>query len=180
MMDDETASKTRTMIRRVVIKNFDDSGQTQTASVETAENIVHDKVEILQPYGFATNPPEDGALGIALSVGGDEGDQVILPVSNPANRMGGLAAGDSALYNAGGDQVILRADGTLEIKVGGNATLEIPSGITIKTSKMLVDAEMLECTGDIKDKNGTMQSMRDQYNGHGHPDASPPPSPKME
>ena len=32
-MDDETANKTRTMIRRVVIKNFDDTGQTQSASI---------------------------------------------------------------------------------------------------------------------------------------------------
>ena len=179
-MDDETANKTRTMIRRVVIKNFDDSGQTQTATIESAENIIHDHVEILQPYGFATLPPADGAIGIALSVGGDEGDPVVLPVANPANRMGRLDPGDAALYNAGGDQVILRANGTLEIKMGGAATLEIPDGVTIKTTKLLVDAEMLECTGDIKDKNGTMQAIRDQYNGHGHPDASPPPSPKME
>lgn len=179
MMDEETAGKTRGMIRRVVIKNFNDAGQTQTASIETGEGIVHDQVEILQTYGFATMPPEDGASGIALSIGGDEGDPVLLPVANSSKRMGNLKAGDTALYNGGGDHIVLRSNGTLEIKIGGDATLELPGGLTIETPNMLVKADMLECTGDIKDKNGTMQEMRDQYNGHGHPDASSPPGPLM-
>jgi len=147
---------------------------------ETAEGIVHDKVEVLQPYGFATMPPEDGASGIALSVGADEGDPVILPVANSSKRMGNLNAGDTALYNAGGDQIILRANGTLEIKIGGAATLELPDGLTIETPKMKVVADMLECTGEIKDHTGTMQQMRNQYNAHGHPDASPQPGPQMD
>ncbi len=36
----------------------------------------------------------------------------------------------------------------------------------------------ITATGDISDRNGSMQEMRDQYNGHGHP-GGPPPNPQM-
>lgn len=179
-MDGELVNKTRTAIRRVTISQFNYRGKTQTARIETGENIIHDNVEALQTYGFATMPPKNGAMGIALSVGGDEGDPVILPVCNPANRLGGLNEGDSALYNSGGDQIILHANGTLEIQIGSSAVLSCPDGLTISTKKMFVDAEMLECSGEIKDKNGTMQEMRDQYNRHGHPRAPNPPTVLMD
>lgn len=177
-MDEETAAKTRTMIRRVVISNFDDRGPSQTVRIESGAGIIRDQVEVLQPYGFATLPPEDGATGIVLAVGGDEGDPVVLPVTNAANRLGGLASGDTALYNQGGDKIVLRASGTLEIKIGSDAVLELPAGLTIKTSSMVVEAELLKCTGDIADKYGTMNKIREDYNQHSHGD-SPPPSPKM-
>ncbi|NVM42659.1 phage baseplate assembly protein, partial [Ochrobactrum intermedium] len=69
-MDHETASKVRGIVRRVVLKNVNDDGETQTASVEVAPGIWRDKVEIMQPYGLATSAPEDGALAVAVAIGG--------------------------------------------------------------------------------------------------------------
>ncbi len=62
-MDKETADKIRGMVRRVPLKNIRDTGEMQTASVEVADGIWRDDVEIMQPYGFASHVPEDGALG---------------------------------------------------------------------------------------------------------------------
>jgi phage gp45-like len=89
-MDDETANKLRGLIRRATIKNVRDDGETQRCSVEVAEGIWRDDVEILQIFGLATNVPEDGALALVLAVGGDEGDLVVLAIANPSRRMGGL------------------------------------------------------------------------------------------
>ena len=59
----------------------------------------------------------------------------------------------------------------MEIKTGAD--------LNIKAANSNFDGN-ITCTGDVSDANGTMQEMRDQYNAHGHPDASPPPSPAME
>lgn len=202
-MDEETAGKIRGSIRRVVIKNVNDAGATQTVSAQIGEGIWHENVEVLQPYGIASSVPADGAVGVALAVGGDEGDLVVLPLSNPSTRFGKLNSGDSGLYNNGGDYIILRAGGTLEIAIGGEAVLELPGGLTINTPQahfkgdVIVDgvvkaegsietggmvkaSQGIKSDGDVADQAGSMQGMRDQYNEHGHPDASPPPNPPME
>jgi len=177
-MDEETAGKTRGAIRRVVIRNVNDNGMTQTASAEVAAGIWRDNVEVMGMYGISSSVPEDGALAIMLSVGGDEGDPVLLPVGNPSTRMGGLKAGDVALYTKGGDKIVLMADGTLDINIGGEAVLVIPGGMMIETPTVHITGD-LEVDGEVRDHTGTMQKMRDQYNAHGHPDASPPPGPAM-
>lgn len=190
-MDEETAGKLRGAIRRVVIRNVNDAGATQTAAAQIGENIWHDSVEILQPYGVASSVPEDGAVGIALAIGADEGDLALLPLSNPSARFGGLAAGDVALYNNGGDYIMLRAGGTLEIAIGGMATLELPAGVKINTplahftGDVQIDGAIksaggIRSDGDVADRRGSMQQMRDQYNDHGHNNAPPPPGPKMD
>jgi len=178
-MDEETAGKLRGLIRRVVIRNINDNGMTQTASAEVTDGIWRDNVEIAQIYGLNSHTPEDGALGIMLANGGDEGDPVILPLGNPSNRMGGLAAGDVALYNKGGDRIVLMADGTLDINIGGEAVLVIPGGMVIETPKVHITGD-LEVDGEVRDHTGTMQKMRDQYNQHGHIGAAPPPGPLMD
>lgn len=108
-MDSETAGKVRGQIRRVIIKNVNDKSGTQTAGIQVAKGIWRDNVEILQPFGIAGSVPADGAVGIALAVGGDEGDMVVLPLTNPSKRFGGTNAGDSGLYTSGGDYIIQAA-----------------------------------------------------------------------
>jgi len=178
-MDEETAGKIRGAIRRVVIRNVNDHGMTQTASTEVTDGIWRDNVEIMQPYGFSSFVPEDGSLGFLIATGADESDPVLLPVGNPSNRMGGLAAGDVLIHTHAGDRIHLKASGDLEIMLGAAAVLTIPGGMVIETPKVHITGD-LEVDGEVRDHTGTMQKMRDQYNAHGHPDASPPPGPKMD
>ena len=133
-MDDETAGTMRAMIRRANLKNFKDDGETQTASVEVAEGIWRDDVEIHQPYGSASMAPEDGAVGIVVAIGGDEGDLAIMSVSNPSVRMGGLKEKEVGLFNSDGDKIVISPDGTINAKSDAkftvttkHATLDAPT-----------------------------------------------------
>ncbi|WP_026379358.1 phage baseplate assembly protein [Afifella pfennigii] len=132
-MDRETAGKLRGMIRRCTLKNVKDDGEMQTCSVEVAAGVWRDDVEVLQPYGFAAHVPEDGALGIVLAVEGDEGNIVVLPVANPSKRMGKLAAGEVALYNAHGDKMALKPGGDLDIRTGATVSVKTKSAVTVES-----------------------------------------------
>lgn len=139
-MEKDTADKVRGMVRRVVLKNVNDDGETQTASVEVAPGIWRDKVEIMQPYGLATSVPEDGAMAIALAVGSNQDDIVLMPVSNPSARMGGLKAGETALYNKHGDGIVVGADGNIDVKAGASVTFTV-GGVKVTISASGVDIE---------------------------------------
>jgi phage gp45-like len=124
-MSKELHDKIRGMARRVTVKDIKDDGETQTASIEVADGVWRTDVEILQQYGISSSAPEDGAVGIALALGGDEGDMVLLPIANPSNRMGGLGKGDVGFYTKGGDRVIGRASGGIEIAAASSISLTV-------------------------------------------------------
>jgi len=176
-MDKQTADAMRGLNRRVTFKNVKDNGQTQTASVEVADGIWRDDVEIFQPYGFASHVPADGGLAIAFAIGGDQGDIAIMPIGNPSKRLGNLKEHECGMYNGHGDTAILTAGGSLDIKTGAQVTVTTAAGVFVKATVLAMDGD-ITCTGDISDKNGSMQEMRDKYNVHGHPD-SPDPEPQM-
>ncbi|MGZ2500438.1 hypothetical protein EHI47_14300 [Rhizobium leguminosarum] len=147
-MDNETASKVRGIVRRATLKNIKDDGQTQTASVEVAEGVWRDDVEILQPYGFASHTPRDGALAVVLAVGSDESDLVVLPVANPSKRLGKLGEGDVGLYGQHGDRVTISDGGTIELQAGESVSVKI-GGVTF-----VVSAEGVDITGGHVKHNG--------------------------
>ncbi len=139
-MEKDTADKMRGMVRRVVLKNIVDDGETQTASVEIAPGIWRDKVEIQQPYGVASSVPEDGAVGLAFAIGGNEDDLAIVSISNPSARMGNLKPGETALYNQHGDGVHVGADGTVTIQAGTSIVLKV-GGVTVTVSPEGIDID---------------------------------------
>lgn len=127
-MDKKTADKLRGMIRRATIKNVRDDGETQRCSVEVAEGVWRDDVEVSQPFGFASSVPEDGALALVIAIGGDEGDLVVLPIANPSKRMGGLAEGEVGMYNGHGDKFVMKKGGALDMAAGASITMTAPEG----------------------------------------------------
>lgn len=161
-MEKDVADKVRGMVRRATIRNVKDDGQTQTASVEVADGVWRDDIEIMHPYGMAANPPEDGGLVLLLAVGGDEGDLVALPAGNPSKRMGGLAPGDAGIYNEAGDKVILRRDGNVEIASGASVQVVV-GGVSLTVSPAGVDIE-----GGYVRHNG-----KDIGDTHKHGDVTP-------
>jgi len=160
-MDKDTADRLRGMIRRVRLRSIDDSQETQRASAEIAEDIWRDGVEVLQPDGYAGVTPEDGALAIMLSIGGDEGDAVLLPVSNPSKRMGDLKPGDRGIYTPHGDKLLLTAAGTAVLQVAAGVTIEAESvtivtgGVTVTISAAGVAIEGGQVTHNGKDIGDT-------------------------
>lgn len=147
-MDKETADKTRGMVRRGVLKNIKDDGQTQTASVEVAEGVWRHDVEIMQPYGSASHVPADGSLAVVLAIGGDQGDLVVMNVSNPSKRLGKLPEGAVGNYNEHGDRVLVLPDGTVQVAAG--KALDV----TVGGVKFRVSAEGVDITGGHVRHNG--------------------------
>jgi phage baseplate assembly protein V len=144
----EITDALRGMIRRVTMKNVKDDGQTQTASIEVADGVWRDDIEVNQPYGFASNVG-DGALGIALALGGDQSDIVLIPIANPSKRMGKLAPGEVGMYNEHGDKFVMGAGGNLDIKTGAQITITTDAGVTM-TCQVLAITGNVEITGDVQ------------------------------
>ncbi|MFC3074697.1 phage baseplate assembly protein [Shinella pollutisoli] len=132
-MDKETADALRGIARRVTIKKINDDGEMQTASVEVADGIVREDVEVLQAFGQVSHAPEDGGLAIALSLGGDQGDMVILPIGNPSTRTGKTDPGTVGIANAKGDRVVVLPGGGIEVVAAGSITFKA-GGCTLTMS----------------------------------------------
>ncbi len=130
MADRETAHQIRGLVARAQVTGLDDSGAAQTASVKVYEGVERTEVEVVQQFGFSSKAA-DGGGGILLAVGGDQGDLVMLPAGDPGSRMGGVKAGESVMYNARGDRVHLKEDGTISITSGKATNIEV-NGVTIE------------------------------------------------
>lgn len=149
----EVYDKLRGMIRRVTVKSIKDDGQLQTASAEVADGIWREDIEVMAPYGLISVPDDDGAVGVAIAIGGDEGDMVLLPLANPSQRMGGLEKGDVGLANKGGDRVILRAGGGIEIKAATSVTITVGGcSVTHSAAGLDVDGGYIRNDGVVVDK----------------------------
>lgn len=178
-MDFATAMALRGLVMRAEVRGTSDGGETQTVEAETHEGILRSAVEVLQPFGVASRPPA-GGVAVVLAIGGDQGDLVALPLACPSSRFGGLAEGETVVYDAAGNRLHFRAGGLVELRaqnsvkvqVGGTVMEVTPAGVAI-TGDLVV-------SGQVSDANGSMQEMRDRYNAHGHPNASAPPGPLMD
>ncbi len=135
MSDAETAHAYRGIVARSVVKSTNDEGGTQTATVTTHRHVDRSDVEIVQPFGVASNPPDGGAM-VVLAVGGDQGDLVGLPVAAPGNRLGRLKKGESALYGAKGDRVHIKQDGSIE----ATSTKRVKSKVKTVTCEITEDS----------------------------------------
>ncbi|MDZ7926149.1 MAG: phage baseplate assembly protein [Agrobacterium sp.] len=155
----EIVNKMRGLIRRVTVKDIKDNGQMQTASAEVAEGVWREDLEIMHPYGFLSVPDDDGAVGVALAIGGDEGDMVILPLANPSQRMGGLGKGDVGLSNKFGDRIIIRAGGGIEVQAASSITFTV-GGVT-----MTIDATGLNVNGGSIKHDGVVIDKTHKHTG---------------
>jgi phage gp45-like len=137
-MNREDANTLRGLAVRGLVHRVDDASAAQRLDVETHEGVVRSGVEVLQPYGLASAPAA-GGLTVVIALGGDQGDLVALPMAQPASRMGGLAPGQTALYDDTGSRVLLGADGKVTIaaasevavEVGGVALRVTPQGVLV-------------------------------------------------
>ncbi|MBW6402088.1 phage baseplate assembly protein V [Roseomonas sp. HJA6] len=164
-MDHETAAALRGQAVRGVVTAIRDGGPAQTVDVETHEGVMRSGIEVLQQYGVTSRAP-DGAIVVLLALGGDQGDQVALPVACPSGRMAGLAPGEVALHDDAGNRVHLKAGGVLEIRcatsllavVGGTEFEVTAGGVRIKGD---VEVEgRIHATGDIVAGSISLQTHR--------------------
>ncbi len=88
----------------------------------------HEDVEVLEPHGFASVPP-DGSTGVLLCSGGDVAHPILVGVGDRSVRLQGLATGECAIFigNSSGDgaRVVCRNDGTIEVQPGPAAVVRL-------------------------------------------------------
>ncbi|MCD7099125.1 phage baseplate assembly protein V [Stenotrophomonas sp. MMGLT7] len=153
------ANKLRLMISRAVINLVKDSAKLQEVQISLLEGESRSTAERFQQYGF-TSVPLPGAEALAIAVGGSRSHLVVIAADDRRHRLGGLQGGEVAIYTDQGDRIHIKRGGTIEIHA---------------SSQVLIDCPRVEMTGDlvvagdVSDHNGSMQEMRDTYNGHDHP-----------
>lgn len=151
----ELKSAIRNLLSRGVIRLVNSAAKCQLVQIEMLGGELKDDVEHLEPYGY-TSCPHDGAEHVAVFPDGDKSHGVVLVVADRRYRLKGLKKGEVALYTDEGDRIVLRRGRRVEIKT---MTLAVEA-----EEEAVFYTKRLKCTGEIIDKTGSMQTMRDQYN----------------
>ena len=133
------------------------------AQIQGLADEVMDEMEIYQQVGFSSWIPEKSRVVILPLMG--KSSRSIIIASTEAPIMISVEEGETCIYDQFGHQVLLHENG---IKMTGN--VEIIGGLKV--------LENIESEGEVSDKTGSMQAMRDAYNPHTHGN-SPLPSALM-
>jgi phage baseplate assembly protein V len=160
------------MLARGIVKLSNSSSNMQTLQITVLDGEVLSDVEHFEPYGF-TSRPQPGAEVLTASLAGNRSHTVVLCAADRRYRKLNLQLGEVALFTHDGSEIHLKNGGEIYLKAA---------------TKLVVDAPLLECTGDIvaagdvSDATGSMQAMRDVFNLHthtgnlGNPTSVPTPS----
>ena len=154
------------MVSRAVIKLINDAAKVQRMQIALLADEERGDVERFQQYGY-TSAPHPEAEAIALSVGGSRSHMVVIAVEDRRYRLTGLEAGEVALYTDEGDKVVLKRGREIHVTAGTRVVIDAPD--TRMTGNLHVQGNTT-CDGDVSDAAGSMQEMRDTYNGHRHPE----------
>lgn len=160
--------KLRLMATRAIVRMVDPGALLQQLQVAAVGGELLDNIEHWEPYGFTSNP-QPGAEALLLSLGGDRDHAVVVNVADRRFRLRNTAPGEVALFTDEGD--------VIHFKRGNHIYIDSANQVTVKAAnKVLIDAPLAEFTGNIeaaghvRDGVGTMQQIRDIYNGHTHPE----------
>lgn len=147
---DQIFGDIRGIVASGVVLSVDDSGQAQTAVVQTADGAIRGDVEVLQPFGLASTPPAAGSICVLLAVGADPANLVALPLGCPSARFGGQLPGEAALYASDGTRVRVRQGGTIDIWGGTQVNVHTANmAITLAAGGTLTLTGDLHVTGEI-------------------------------
>lgn len=171
----------RLLVSRGVLKLVDDSLKLQGVQVSLLGGEPA-WAERFQEYGY-TSHPHPGAEAVVAAVGGARAHLVALAIDDRRYRVKDLAEGEVAMYDDLGNVIVFKRDKIqvqavqhLEVTAptchitattthDGNVTIN--GNLVVNGTGAFTDA--LSSATSVADPNGTMQGMRDTYNGHNHP-----------
>lgn len=163
----------RLMISRSVLRAADDERRIQELRLAVLEGESMDRVQRFQEYGF-TSRPLPGAEAIGVAVGASRGHFVAVAVDDRRHRKRNLKEGEVALYTDEGDFILLARGRVMEIVAGAALNVTAPEVTVTATTQVTIDTPQMRVTGDlsvdgeVSDHSGTVQGVRDTYNGHTH------------
>jgi phage baseplate assembly protein V len=128
-------------IARAVVQVINDGTKLQSVQLGAMAGETIDDGERFQEYGF-TSVPLDGAEAVVVFPNGDRGHPLVIAIDDRRHRPTGLEAGEVAVYSETGAQVILKANGDIEISCapGGKVYLNDGSGGEQLITKSQYDA----------------------------------------
>ncbi len=171
----------------------DDSGPTQQLQVKFSQVDVLDMQRLVE-YGLASMPPE-GTDAIAVFVGADRSNGVVIATGNQTFRIKGLKPGETAIHDNLGQKVYLSQEGMVvegndlpitvhstasvtvnapQVQVNADTSITLVSPtVTIQASTLVrMETPDLNCTGNITDNcDSTGRSMaadRVIFDAHDH------------
>ena len=140
------------LVARVVVTNVSDVQHLQTLQIGAMAGETLDAAKHYQGYGFSSVPPV-GSEGVALFVGGDRAQPLVVAVEHLDSRPTEGDPGDVRVYHQDGAVILLRAGGDIVIsaKPGGKVYVDDGGGGT----------SQLATLADV-------QGVRNALNGHQH------------
>jgi phage baseplate assembly protein V len=124
------------------LTRVDDSGPVQLVQMQLSQGETRDRTPRVAEYGFSSNPP-DGADAVAVFLGGDRTNGVVIACGHQAYRVRGLASGEVCISDNRGQRVFLGADGI--VIDGGGKPVQITNA-----PRITADSPLMRCTGDIE------------------------------
>jgi phage baseplate assembly protein V len=109
------ASRVANSIARAVVQLADDGTKLQLLQLGVLAGETVDKAEHFQPYGFSS-VPLPGAEAVVLFPNGDRSHPIVVAASDRRYRPTGSQPGEVTIYNNANARVILKSDGTIEIR----------------------------------------------------------------
>ena len=177
----DNAQKLRSLTKRAVVHAIDDTGATKTVTAEAHAGYPRSGIPVHQQFGLASRAPVDGAVTHVVAVGGDEADLIALPPANPSvAHMGGLAEGETVLYDAVGQAVYLKAGKIVRVQANTEMTVEIGGktvlDMTATLATLNVDLKVkgkINATGDIVGNGISLDDHTHLENGQGNQTGKP-------
>ncbi|HDR9065473.1 TPA: phage baseplate assembly protein V [Burkholderia contaminans] len=168
-------------IGRGRVATSNDSGVVQLVQTKFNDLETIDNMPRVAEFGFTSRPP-NGSDVLAVFIGGDRSNGVIVGTNHQGSRPTGLAIGETKLYSLIGQYVYLSTAGIvieaagLPVTVNDASSVVVNSQTTVKVvapTNIEFDTPLLKVTGDVLDNSGsnthTMAQMRSIYNAHTHP-----------
>lgn len=102
------------MISKCKLNIVDDTSNTQTGQIEAFHNEIHNDAQVWQQFGITSVPPS-GSEAIALFLGGERKNPIVISTENKALRVRNLKSGEVCLYSSGKSKITLKEDDSIEI-----------------------------------------------------------------
>ncbi|WP_335999450.1 phage baseplate assembly protein domain-containing protein [Acinetobacter johnsonii] len=134
-------------------------GGSSSVQLEGYTDEVLEDVEVIQHVGFASYIPEEVKVVLIPQQG--KTSKAIIVATKGGAIVVDVATGETCIYDQFGHSVWLKEDGTHikgDLFVDGN----------------IESTQDINADGQVQDHKGTMQQIRDTYNGHVHGSSSGP------
>jgi phage baseplate assembly protein V len=146
-------ARVQMLLARAVVRRVDDAPGIQAHQLAALEGELIEGAERMQDYGF-TSVPHPGAEAVVAFPGGLRSHGLVVSVGDRRYRLKGLQAGEVALYDDVGQQVVLGREGirvtsALKIEIDApEVTATASTRFKVVTPHFLVESDLVELGGE--------------------------------